>query len=703
MLERTYYISTPKTRLSSSDFEKYLQAVRALGSWNPESRVWVVRPVVLLNPALRQHVETLVSLGAVGANELLQAANEIEQAFGNLDVVAVPSRTDENYVNLYFRSPEVYEKFIRGLAAADWRDGGLTIHRRVFDRSVRSFVTREIPLYRTLGKMAVAVPRGLLPRVAKWLRENNLRSNVESLRYYTGPLDMSKVTVPLRDYQYRALTRALSQLAWIGEATIMAATGSGKTEMGIAAIQALQPTPQSPVLVIAPSKDLVMQWVSRLKKYGFTDDDVAYVTSDAENVPSNYRVLVTTYATAHKAAEELKRALGQQGKEELEVPEGGEEEEEEANEAPGDTSPVVKALQSARAIIIDEAHHIPARTVRDIFTVAKTPLRLALSATPWRNDDLDLVIYAYAGEIADRVPSSELIEKGYLVPAVIFMVPTGVSGNYPNFQSELSHVLRNEDRIRLTTEIVKMLPRPVLVLTAFKEPGEALTKALKEAGLRAEFISGELSTEERAKLLDEVRRGALDVLVATTLADEGLDIPELKSLVLYYGGKSKTRVFQRIGRILRPSPGKTVGVVVDLVDNTKYLGAQAVERRKMYATEPRWVVIDVPSASEFSKYLAEALSKYEATYRDAYERLMAIKRELEARGWRILENMHGLSISIPNIVDVSLTEPVGVKTWRFGDYDVIAVKSGVDNNMVWVFKYDESKKQRKRARYTVGA
>jgi len=676
-------ISKPNRRLSNSEFEAYRESAKAIGTWDNLEKTWKVYPVVLLDPESRKHVEKLVELGAPGALELKKLAEDVEKAFGENDVLGFFPSDDPSNVVLVFKKPEVYEKFVNEFARLDWKEGGLTIYRKVFDNVKRRFEVKEIPFYKAT-RMSVIIPRGLVPRVMKFIRGNNLKSNLETLRYYSGTLDLTGVTVPLRDYQQRAVKSILSQLEWIGAATLMASTGSGKTEMGIAVVQALKPTPSSPVLVIVPSKDLVIQWVERFKRYGFTDNDIAYVTGDSKHTPPGYRVLVTTYATAHKASEELKAGMSTRSEEPVPV---DSESPEEVEEPPGETSEVVKVLQNAKAIVIDEAHHIPARTVRNIFTVAKTPLRIALSATPWRNDELDLFIYAYAGEIADKVTSSELIDKGFLVPAIIFRVPTGVKGSFKNYQSEASNVIKNQDRINLTVEIVKVLPKPTLVLAALKEPGELLTNALKNAGIDAEFVSGELSTEERINILNKVRRGEIQVLVATTLADEGLDIPELRSLVLYYGGKSKTKIFQRIGRVLRPAPGKSAGIVVDLVDGTEYLGKHAEERKAMYMTEPRWVVIDTSDIDDFKQKLIEATGRYEESYKKKLEEQRRILQEFERKGWKILDTKEAnkISIVLPDI-NVSLKQPVAKKTWSFGAYDVVAYASGSEKDMVWVFQ-----------------
>jgi len=59
------------------------------------------------------------------------------------------------------------------------------------------------------------------------------------------------------------------------------------------------------------------------------------------------------------------------------------------------------------------------------------------------------------------------------------------------------------------------------------------------------------------------------------------------------GGKSSTRALQRVGRITRPWPGKKYGIVIDIVDEIRYFREHASQRRKIYSTEPKWIIKDI--------------------------------------------------------------------------------------------------------------
>jgi superfamily II DNA or RNA helicase len=64
-------------------------------------------------------------------------------------------------------------------------------------------------------------------------------------------------------------------------------------------------------------------------------------------------------------------------------------------------------------------------------------------------------------------------------------------------------------------------------------------------------------------------------------------------LVLLGSGKSSTRALQRIGRVLRPYPGKTHASVIDFTDNAKFLYDHSLARQRIYETETEFIVTDV--------------------------------------------------------------------------------------------------------------
>ncbi|MEM1766220.1 MAG: helicase-related protein, partial [Zestosphaera sp.] len=74
--------------------------------------------------------------------------------------------------------------------------------------------------------------------------------------------------------------------------------------------------------------------------------------------------------------------------------------------------------------------------------------------------------------------------------------------------------------------------------------------------LGAYLLTGEMEEAKRRSILDQFRKAERGVLVVTTVGDEGLDIPDASVGVLVAGTGSRRQFIQRLGRLLRPKPGK---------------------------------------------------------------------------------------------------------------------------------------------------
>jgi len=95
----------------------------------------------------------------------------------------------------------------------------------------------------------------------------------------------------------------------------------------------------------------------------------------------------------------------------------------------------------------------------------------------------------------------------------------------------------------------------------------------------------------RKEIYGDLKAGRIEVLAATTLADEGLDLPPLRTLIIAVGGRSKTRTLQRIGRLVRPYENKKIAVAYELEDPIGFARTHLQERLKLYKTEPHWRIV----------------------------------------------------------------------------------------------------------------
>jgi Fanconi anemia group M protein len=141
----------------------------------------------------------------------------------------------------------------------------------------------------------------------------------------------------------------------------------------------------------------------------------------------------------------------------------------------------------------------------------------------------------------------------------------------------------------IVSEQVKSNPDSrVLVFTQYRDTASHLVDQLNGSGrgaIRAERFVGQatklrdkgLTQDQQASLIDDLRKGRVNTLCCTSIAEEGLDIPEVDLVVFYEPIPSEIRYIQRRGRTGRKAPGRVLILAAEGTADTGYL--QASQRR----------------------------------------------------------------------------------------------------------------------------
>jgi ERCC4-related helicase len=154
---------------------------------------------------------------------------------------------------------------------------------------------------------------------------------------------------------------------------------------------------------------------------------------------------------------------------------------------------------------------------------------------------------------------------------------------YSLFQNTSNEKGQNEP----TTQIGRR-PR-ALVFTHYRDSARKVVEILNEGGIKAARFVGQakrefdigMSQEEQSTVLESFRNGEFDVLVATSIAEEGLDIPEVDLVVFYEPIPSEIRYIQRRGRTGRKSAGSVVILAAKDTIDERYLYASKRRIEKM--------------------------------------------------------------------------------------------------------------------------
>jgi superfamily II DNA or RNA helicase len=238
-------------------------------------------------------------------------------------------------------------------------------------------------------------------------------------------------------------------------------------------------------------------------------------------------------------------------------------------------------------VIVDEVHHAPAITFREVLGALPGKFRLGLTATPTRADGLTPLVELCIGPSVFRIAHDELVAAGHLVIPQVVMVPTGCTVSADTFAGMIDELRLNVGRDRLITDLAAgeaKAGRSVLVLSARVKHCELLAQMLRAEGIDAEALTARVARAKRTEILDRFRAGSLKVVCATSLADEGLDVARLERLVLAMPARAEGRTIQRLGRLMRPHPGKATPVLYDLVDDAPMARRQHAARLRAYRT-----------------------------------------------------------------------------------------------------------------------
>jgi superfamily II DNA or RNA helicase len=255
-----------------------------------------------------------------------------------------------------------------------------------------------------------------------------------------------------------------------------------------------------------------------------------------------------------------------------------------------------RLLASVKGIYLDESHHASSQMCRDIIGASPNAYwRFGGTATPYREDNAEIVLQGLFGQKIVDISASYLIKRKYLLTPHILFDPikhTNVPQAYP---SVYSHCITNNDyfheHVANTANHLVGRGLTTLILVQRYAHGEALKKLIPDVP----FVTGKMSTKKRAQTIQDLREKKIGCMIATTLADEGLDIPTLDAALLAGGGASATRVNQRVGRTLRPDRSsknpRDRSVVVVYDHKARHLDKQTRKVKKLLKVEEEFKLI----------------------------------------------------------------------------------------------------------------
>lgn len=231
-------------------------------------------------------------------------------------------------------------------------------------------------------------------------------------------------------------------------------------------------------------------------------------------------------------------------------------------------------------VVIDEFHHAEASSYRRLLEHVRPIELLGLTATPERADGVDVRDF-FGGRVAAELRLWEALEQNLLCPFHYFGIYDGTTleaiqwrrGGYDS--AALSGVYTGNDaRTRIVLNELGDKVGDVVAMRALGfcvsiEHARYMAKRFVEAGIPARAVSAETSAADRRDALTALRTREINIVFAVDLFNEGLDIPEVDTVLFLRPTESATVYLQQLGRGLRLTRGKTVLTALDFVGHQR--------------------------------------------------------------------------------------------------------------------------------------
>lgn len=238
-------------------------------------------------------------------------------------------------------------------------------------------------------------------------------------------------------------------------------------------------------------------------------------------------------------------------------------------------------------IVVDEFHHAAAPTYQGLLSTFKPKILLGLTATPERMDGKNVLDY-FDGRIAAEIRLPEAIERKLLCPFQYFGVSDDIDlseirwvrGGYD--KTELSNLFSMNRAIaeKRANHIINSLYKYVTDMGSVHglgfcvsiEHAKFMSDYFNEKGIPSIALTSSSSDADRASAKAKLLSGEIKFILVVDLYNEGIDIPEVETVLFLRPTESLTIFLQQLGRGLRLSDGKECLTVLDFIGqaNKKY-------------------------------------------------------------------------------------------------------------------------------------
>jgi superfamily II DNA or RNA helicase len=395
---------------------------------------------------------------------------------------------------------------------------------------------------------SITLPRGLLEKAVKTLQKAGATVVIrdERKRFKRIKMDFVGMLTPSQQI-------AVDETKKKESGVLVAPPGAGKTVMACAVIAHRK----LPTLILVHRQPLIEQWKERLSTFlGLTKADIGQLSGAKKKCSGKVDIVMLQTLVKSQELEDVVDKYGQ--------------------------------------VIIDECHHIPATSFESVLKQIPARYILGLTATPYRKDRLEKIIFQQCGSICYDMKfdgSSNLI-KQVIVRETNFKIPEEL-GLKPPYHIFIEYLAKDEKRLdMIVADIITSINdgRFPMIIGDRKELLQSLENKLhrymngEASKIGIYRLDGEVTSKQRKGVLEKIKelltnQNKVCLLATASLLGEGFDLPELDTLFLTSPLSFRGRLIQYAGRLHRITDKKKSAIIHDYLDSNSPIAIKMYRNR----------------------------------------------------------------------------------------------------------------------------
>lgn len=255
----------------------------------------------------------------------------------------------------------------------------------------------------------------------------------------------------------------------------------------------------------------------------------------------------------------------------------------------------INELSKVDILLIDECDLIDNKTYKNVIQhLYNTRVRLGLSGTIYlsklKKDLLhNMTIRSFLGDELTTVRLEQMIKVGYSTPVIVKIIPTIYESLNETYMEQYNDCIINNNanyKISLNRCLynISLGRKPAIICCKYIEHCESLykfyKKYFKNTPLKIKCVHHK--TKDRDKIIDDFRKGKIDILISTTIIARGKNFPLLAYLQNAADLDSNEKIIQIMGRLVRTDDSKKKAYLDDIAYNGKYLLRHSRHRINYY-------------------------------------------------------------------------------------------------------------------------